>query len=307
MSGNPPVKHHYTPRFLLQGWVGDDGKLCRFTSPHPGKIATKRVAPAEIGYQKHLYSIPGAAPDKAQAIEEKFMSAVDDQAADAHKLLLKGKLALSQKMRSAWSRFLMSQWFRTPEGVSHMKQAMAALLAKDDPTFSAKYEALKKVGYPPTLGEAIALLNPHFAERAALQVMMKLMDDPSNGHRLNNMQWFVREIDGGHDLLVSDKLLQMSHGIFSDAGYLTIPLTPRLMFCAVKKPSLGKAMMAVGRNEFVSRANRAVVGRATEYVGATDMFQAPFIEKHFGRDNHPTLIGALAKKYADGVATGSSG
>lgn len=307
MSSNPPVKHHYTPRFVLHGWTGNDGKLWRFTSPHPGKIATKRVAPAEIGYQKHLYAIPGATPEKAQAIEEKFMSALDDQAADAHKMLLQGNVALSQKLRSAWSRFLMSQWFRTPEGVGHIKQAMASLLAKDDPTLSAKYEALKKEGYPPSLGEAIALLNPHFAEEAALQVMLKMMDDPRNGHRLNNMRWFVREIDGGHDLLVSDVLLQMGSGIFSNAGYLTIPLTPRLMFCAVKQPSLADAMMTMGRNEFVSRANRAVVSRAVEYVGATDLSQAPFVEKHFGKDDHPTLIGALAKKYADGIATGSSG
>jgi hypothetical protein len=307
VSGNPPVKHHYTPRFLLHGWTGDDGKLWRFTSPYPGKIATKRVAPAEIGYQKHLYSIPGAAPDKAQAIEEKFMSALDDQAADAHKLLLQGKVALPQKLRSAWSRFLMSQWFRTPEGVGHMKQAMASLLAKDDPALFAKYEALKKEDYPPSLDEAIALLDPHFAEHAALQVMMKLMDNPTNGHRLNNMQWFVREVAGGHDLLVSDKLLQMSHGIFSDSGYLTMPLSPLLMFCAVKQPSRGKPMMAMGRNEFVSRANRAVVRRAAEYIGATDVSQAPFIEKHFGKDDHPTLIGALAKRYADGEVAGSSG
>lgn len=40
----------------------------------------------------------------------------------------------------------MSQWFRTPEGVVHIKQAMASLLAKDDPTLSAKDEALKKEG-----------------------------------------------------------------------------------------------------------------------------------------------------------------
>ena len=180
------------------------------------------------------------------------------------------------------------------------------LLAKDDPALSAKYEALKKDGYPPSLAEAIALLNPHFAEQAALQVMLKMMDDPRNGLRLNNMRWFVREIDGGHDLLVSDALLQMGSGIFSNAGYLTIPLTPRLMFCAVKQPLLAEAMMAMGRNEFVSRANRAVVSRAVEYVGATDLSQAPFIEKHFGKEDHPTLIGALAKKYADGIATGSS-
>lgn len=95
MSGNPPVKHQHPPRLLLQGWTGDDCKLWRFTSPHAGKIATKRVAPAEIGYQKHLYLIPGAAPDKAQAIEEKFMSALDDQAANTHKLLLQAKTCWS--------------------------------------------------------------------------------------------------------------------------------------------------------------------------------------------------------------------
>jgi hypothetical protein len=36
------------------------------------------------------------------------------------------------------------QWFRTPEGVGHTKQAMASLLGKDDPALFAKYGALKK-------------------------------------------------------------------------------------------------------------------------------------------------------------------
>jgi hypothetical protein len=79
------------------------------------------------------------------------------------------------------------------------------------------------------------------------------------------------------------------------------------MFCAVKLPSLAEAIMAMRRNEFVARANRAAVSRAVEYVGAIDLSQAPIIDKHFGKDDHPTLTGALAKKYAGGVATGSSG
>ena len=34
---------------------------------------------------------------------------------------------------------------------------------------------LKKEDYPPNLDEAVVLLNPHFAEHASLQIMMKLM------------------------------------------------------------------------------------------------------------------------------------
>ena len=37
-----------------------------------------------------------------------------------------------------------SQWFRTPGGVGHMKQAMASLLAKDVAALFARYDALKK-------------------------------------------------------------------------------------------------------------------------------------------------------------------
>lgn len=72
----------------------------------------------------------------AHAIEENFTFALDGCAADAHKLRLQCKVAPSQKVRSAWSTFIMSQCFRTPEGVCHVKQAMLSLLAKDSPALS---------------------------------------------------------------------------------------------------------------------------------------------------------------------------
>ncbi len=50
MSANPPAKHHYIPRFQLAQWAVNDGNLWRFLQPRPGKIATKLVAPAQIGY-----------------------------------------------------------------------------------------------------------------------------------------------------------------------------------------------------------------------------------------------------------------
>ena len=52
-----------------------------------------------------------------------------------------GKDALPQKLRNAWSSFLIPSGFRTPEGVGYMKQAMASLLAKDEAALFAKYDA----------------------------------------------------------------------------------------------------------------------------------------------------------------------
>lgn len=304
MSSNPPVKHHYTPQFLLAHWAIDDGKLWRFTKPYGDKVATKRVAPAEIGYEKHLYAIPGLPAETMQRIEEKIMSPLDALAADAHKLLLAGKVgAMPQKERSSWSRFIMSQWFRTPDGVGAMKQAMCALLSKEDPVLGAKYQALKLDGYPETLEAAIAALNPHFAEHAALQVMCKLMDDPKNGLRVNNMLWGVREIEGGHDLLVSDVLLQQNSGVFSPSGYITMPIAPRKLFFAVNSQSLAQTLLTMKRNELVSRANRAVVRRAAHYVGATSLSQQTFIEAHFGQEENALLVKGLAAKYTQESAT----
>lgn len=306
MSSNPSVKHHYTPQFLLARWAVEDGKLWRFTRPYGDKIAKKRVAPAEIGYEKHLYGAPGLSPETTQRIEERIMSPLDALAAGAHQLLLTGKVnAMPQRERSSWSRFIMSQWFRTPDGVGAMKQAMSALLSKEDPDLSAKYQALKQEGYPETLDDAIAALNPHFAEQAALQVMCKLMDDPKNGLRLNNMLWGVREIEEGRDLLVSDVLLQQNSGVLSPSGYITMPIAPRKFFFAVHSASFAQALLAMPRNELVSRANRAVVRRAAHYAGATSLDQQAFIETHLGQEENALLVKGLAAKYAEDASAGA--
>lgn len=306
MSSNPPKKHHYTPQFLLAHWAIDDGKLWRFTKPYGDKVAKKRVAPAEIGYEKDLYATPGLPPETMQRIEEKIMSPLDALAAEAHQLLLAGKVnAMPRRERSSWSRFIMSQWFRTPDGVKAMKQAIAALLSAEDPVLSAKYQALKQEGYPETLEAAITALNPHFAEQAALEVMCKLMDNPKNGQRLNNMLWGVREIEGGHDLLVSDVLLQQNSGVFSPSGYITMPIAPRKYFFAVHSPSLATSLLSMARNDLVARANRAIVRRAAHYVGATSFAQKAFIEAHFGREENALLVKGLASKYTDDAASGS--
>ncbi len=296
---NPPVKHHYIPQFLLGQWAINDGKLWRFLRPIPGKVVAKLVAPAEIGYEKNLYATPVLPTEKAQQVEQHFLSPLDAQAAEAHQLLLEGKVhQMPQKQRSAWSRFIMSQWFRTPEGLRHFKEAMKLVLTARDDALNARYAEVKQEGYPDTLEEIIAMMGPEFADQAAMDLFRKMSDDPKNGLRLNNMRWFVIETVHEREFLISDAALQQSKaGIFSPQGYITMPIAPRKLFVAVSELSLAKAIDNLSRRDLVSRNNRAVVRRASIFTGAADRSQERFIIANFGEEKHETLIKGLLDRY----------
>jgi hypothetical protein len=305
-SVNPPAKHHYIPQFLLAAWATNAGKLWRFLRPFPGKLAVKAVAPAEIGYERHLYATPGLPAEKAQQVEQRFLSPLDTQAAEAHRLLLSGTTLMAQKQRSAWSRFIMSQWFRTPTGLGHFKEAMGLVLTARDEPLNKRYVEVRKPGDPETLEEAIGTLGPAFGGQAAMDLFRKMVDDPKNGKRLNNMRWSVVDTTCGGELLISDAALQQSKaGLFSPQGYLTIPIAPRKLFVAASQPEVLEAVHALSHEDLVARTNRAMVRYASSFVGATDRSQEAFIAENFGRDEHLTLIKGLLDRYrADAGVSG---
>jgi len=307
MSANPPAKHHYIPRFQLAQWAVNDGNLWRFLQPRPGKIATKLVAPAQIGYEKDLYITAGLPADRAQQVEQHFMSRLDDQAAEAHQLILAGKLRnLAQKQRSAWSRFIMSQWFRTPPGLRHFKEAMGHILAAPDESIHARYQEMRKEGYPESFEELVATMNPDFADQASMDLLRKMIDDPKNGLRLNNMPCLVIETSASHEFLISDAALQQGNaGIFSDQGFLTLPIAPRKLFVAATKAHVVRSIQGLPRRDLIARHNRAVVRHASIFVGATDLSQEAFITANFGADEHQTLIKGLADKYRGTARSGA--
>ena len=308
MSANPPAKHHYIPRFQLAQWAVANGKLWRFLQPRPGKIVSKLVAPAEIGYEKDLYITAGLPPDRAQQFEQHFMSRLGDQAAEAHQLILAGKLrTLTRKQRSAWSRFIMSQWFRTPQGLGYFKQAMAHILAAPDESIHARYREIRKEGYPERFEELVAMMNPDFADQASLDVLRKMIDDPKNGLRLNNMPCLVIETKESHEFLISDAALQQgSAGIFADQGFMTLPIAPRKLFVAATNADVVRSIKGLPSRDLIARHNRAVVRHASIFVGATDLSQDAFITANFGADEQQTLVKGLADKYRGAAGAGAS-
>lgn len=298
MSSNPPIKHHFIAQFLLGAWTGEDGKLWRFSNPWQDKIAAKHVTPAELGYEEYLYTIPGLAAERAQQIEQVLMSRLDDLAATAHRMLLAGDLeSLGSRYRSAWSRFMMSLWFRTPDGVRGLKAATAAMLDIDDGQLAAAYQARRQSDFPKTWEEAIAKFGPDLADQAAMKVLRQQIDNPNFGQRLNNMHWRVREIEGPRDFMVSDAVLAQTGAIFGSSGYLAMPISPRRLFFAAQSPDRVEAFLALSSDTIVRLINHAVVRRARVFAGATTRGELGFIQEHFASALEPGLPERLVDQY----------
>lgn len=56
----------------------------------------------------------------------------------------------------------MSQWFRTPDGLRYFKEAMKHVLTARDEALNARYAEVKKEGYPDSLEDVIAMMEPEF-------------------------------------------------------------------------------------------------------------------------------------------------
>jgi hypothetical protein len=303
MSSNPPTKHHFIAQFLLSAWTGSDGKLWRFTNPLMGNFAAKHVAPADLCYEKHHYTTPDEPYERAQQIEQVLMALLDDRTSTAHQMLLGGEIdAMGLHERSAWSRFIMSLWFRTPDGVRSLKDATAALLGIDDRQIAEAYQARHQQGNAATWVEAVAQVGPHLADRAAMHVLLQQVDNPTNSQLLNDMYWAVLDVTGPRDLMVSDAVLAQTGDIFGPEGYLAMPISPRRLFFASRTRARLDAFKGLAPATIIALINHAVVRRARNFVGATVRAEIDFVRANFASDLCPGLPEILARPYQAAAA-----
>jgi hypothetical protein len=122
-------KHHYIPVFYLKGWAENGGQLCEFSRPYrmpegqldpptkPIPLKPRRTYPDGTGFIKDLYRFPGLSPKMANFLEDEFFRLVDNDAAQIMQRLLRGDVTIEQQGKSAWARFLMSMFHRSPENI----------------------------------------------------------------------------------------------------------------------------------------------------------------------------------------------
>jgi len=143
--------HHYIPAFYLKQWARDDGRLCEFSKPHD-RVKPRRTHPDGTAYLDGLNTVEGLPPAEAQYLEKVFFQMADDTAAQALSILLSPQpWHFKPKVRSGWSRFIMSLMVRSPEALEKYRAVAAAVFKETLPRIEATCAKERSPKDPPTM------------------------------------------------------------------------------------------------------------------------------------------------------------
>jgi len=294
-----PIKHHFNPEFYLSRWTGNDGRLCQFSKPRD-EIVPNRRYPSQTGFQERLYEMMDQPPELAQQVESRFMQPLDTLAAEALAALEADDPIMTRdvRLRSGWSRFIMSMMLRGPEAIQGLKRGIAAQWKKSMPELEAKYALVRSPEDPTTLQEYLAQTE-RSTDGWAVSLAPRLIDHAKIGEMLNNMRWFIRRIvsDKG-EFLTSDRPVLMSWTLTEEHAFLFLPLGPKAMFAAVNDIETQRIVEERDPAEQVRNWNQFLAGQAQRYVYAQDDSMRAFVAEHFGKHRRATPFELLADLYS---------
>lgn len=190
-----PHKHHYSPAFYLKEWTGADSRLCEYSRlicacpKVNGRIRTRCTFPDGTGYEIDLYRVEGLPETEAHSVETVFMGMVDTDAKRALDKIISGDTTpWDSKMRSAWTRFILSLVFRNPEAVHLIETVMSEIWKTATADLQVDYEKLRQPTDPLTLEEFVV---PSRAApgKAALLMLQQIIDNDRLGPTIFDMHW----------------------------------------------------------------------------------------------------------------------
>jgi hypothetical protein len=273
--------HHYIPAFYLRRWTDDGGRLYGFCRPHK-KLIGKQYTPERIGFETDLYTFPEAGPTGESYLEDQFLRILDQGASDALRhietTLCKPEDA---RLRSGWSRFLMSLILRHPEGVQRLTDVARQFEREVEEDFKANYDQHRLPSDPPTFEEYRKGMKsgPVYEAQTAIMLLQRLMDNPQLGSFLNGLVWKVVPLASAYTLLTSDRPLVMTNGLVKPGDHLALAIGPRKLFIAANTPETASRLAAIRHDELVSQMNDRVCKQARRYVFAIDDRQRTFVDR----------------------------
>jgi hypothetical protein len=290
-----PIKHHHLPVFYLKRWAGRDGKLCEFSKPHNDVIANRK-SPRRTGFVERLYETPGLPHEEAQKVEQRFMAPVDSLGAQALAALESNDttIATDSRLRSAWSRFIMSLLMRTPEDIAALKGGVAEEWMRAVPGLETAYASRRGPNDPATFAEYFVMRGSDELDRWAMELAPQLMDHAGIGTLLNSMRWLVRRINSSDaELLTSDRPVVMSATLAERNAYIFLPIGPKAFFAAVSDDETRRIVESRDPAEHANPINELVARHARRFVYARDARSISFVSQFMGTRRHRSLIERL--------------
>lgn len=290
-----PTRHHYVPIFYLKRWAGADGRLCEYSCPYR-QTKAKRKHPAATGYVDGLYTVPDLPPEQAQYVEKQFMQKIDDWAARAVAVMLRGDSKSSDidaRMKIGWARFLYSLIIRTPERLQIMqKQSNETSPLESIEKIRDDYSNLRGPDDPEKFDEYKERLSANPLKVPAQRILTTLLNSKRVILEIANMQWTTANVASAkHTMLTSDRPIIMSNGLSQWDAHIAIPLSPQCLFFAVKTDEMRRQITSMSRDQMVEVANNKVAEQAVRYVYGTDDRQLRFGANRLGKRVPSTPLG----------------
>jgi hypothetical protein len=277
-----PEKNHYFPIFYQKRWAGADGQVCLYSKPYKELKAIRRH-PSRIGFQYDLYTIPGVDSQTASHLERRFFLQTDNDAAEALSLFeTDPKAPLNQRVRSGWTRFVISLIHRAPEEVAIFTRQVAEHLAYAEKEFEQNYSSLRRPDEPETFVEFKLKRPSNLEGRAAAILIQRVIDNQAVGNRFNRMIWTIVSPPSTYTFVTSDRPIVMTNGLNRPDSHLAIPIGPRKLFIASNEQAIVDQVVAWKPDDLVSFVNNRVVLQARRFCIGTDDRQLRFVANRFG-------------------------
>jgi hypothetical protein len=277
-------KHHYIPVFYLKQWMGPKNTVCEFSRPY-NRVATRSPHPDGTGYIRGLYAIEDADANVVNAVEDMFLKPTDGMASEALQCLLREvPFTHPERMRHAWTRFLLSLLIRYPESIAQMKTQLRQNVEKI-------YETTREPHQPATFAEYEAQVGTNELARMHGKLMMDLMLDSRMGRLIFGMHWGVIAFTNHkHELLTSDRPV-VSNQFPISANHMCLPVSPTMLFVACATQAAENEFRALDAGYVMKVMNELVTSRARTYVWGRDDLQLRFVENRLGKKETPEPYG----------------
>ena len=284
--GSRLMNHHYVPKFLLDQWTDDTGRLYRYRRRRDGALAVRQMFPKATGYGIDLYARAGASSEaERHALETEFMQKIDDRGA----LALQALLGASRRpeddgLAVDWMRFVSSMISRSPEAIETIAGYAPVAQEADLAALEPAYQRMREDNWAPTLAEHVAAGETGMDREHAKILLPRLITSTVILGAMDRMHWGVVRADGADwACLLTESPVRFGQLRTEDA-FILMPIGPNAAFLAARDPVLLRSLVTRMRSrDFVRKLNADNVSAARELVFARDRRQQRFIENRFLR------------------------
>jgi hypothetical protein len=300
-----PRRHHFQPEFRLRQWSGADDLVCEIKKVH-GKVEAQRKSPRATGFQRDLYRTDGVPDEHAQHVEKNFMSPLDNDAARALQKILSGdRTPWTGEERTAWTTFVLSLFFRSPENVAIIKDHIREAWEEGKRALESDYAARRRPTDPEAFEGYMALTNPAAAEIGASNFLMETISNERLGPTIFNMHWTRHPLGNSKfPLLTSDRPIIMPFGLGDQRAYIGLAVSPTVVFVAAHNPEFARSLARWKHTTLAKVLNKAVVCQARKFVWAVDDAQLEFVRRHIATAPDRTIVTEEQKRQSLAAARG---